>query len=387
MTFEAYLNPDFTLDKKIIFLIAAFIGLAVCILFIVIGNSISTAGLPDDIRRGERNTRIHDRVQRFYEMMISATSVMSFACAYVIINHIYSLIQEGASPGRFAPLVDIWANGRDFVLLLLICLSCVLNTLLDRFIIPLKLLGKDEKATIRMLGMFYVIIILLYLNVIGDESEYSPVMMYYLGLMVGRFVYFDASFADFIEALKNCFKNSPLLIMGLALTGALCKFGFSAGYLLERNYYIVGAFYTHVFIIAAIFILHHSHILSLFFRKDAAAEEDYPVDDETIRDRSARGRSARGRSARGKSASNQNPGGRSARGGIASGRRIGREDRQPDYLDDEDDYYDYEEYDNYEEYDGPDYEEADDTSDYDGSDYGEPDYDELDDDFIFDDDR
>jgi hypothetical protein len=111
--------------------------------------------------------------------------------------------------------------------------------------------------------MFYAILILVWLNKIGDESEYSPVVMYYLGLMIGRFVYFDASFSDFLHNIKNAFKNLPLLAMGLASTSVLCIFGFGAGYLLERNYYIVGVFYTHLFMLAAVFIIHHSHLLSL----------------------------------------------------------------------------------------------------------------------------
>jgi hypothetical protein len=73
---------------------------------------------------------------------------------------------------------------------------------LDGFIIRLKVLTSEEKATMRMLAMFYVILILMYLNNIGDESEYGPVMMYYFGLMIGRFVYFDASFKDFVINIK-----------------------------------------------------------------------------------------------------------------------------------------------------------------------------------------
>ena len=46
-------------------------------------------------------------------------------------------------------------------------------------------------------------------------------------------------------------------MLGLAISGGLSFFGFSAGYLLERNYYIVGVFYTHVFLLIAVFVLHH----------------------------------------------------------------------------------------------------------------------------------
>jgi hypothetical protein len=104
--------------------------------------------------------------------------------------------------------------------------------------------------------------------------------------MVGRFVYFDASFMDFITALKNMVKNIYLLILGLLLTGLLAYFGFSEGYLLERNYYLVGVFYTHLFMLAAVFVLHHSHVLHLIVRKprnyDQNPEEELPAEDEYV---------------------------------------------------------------------------------------------------------
>ncbi|MBO4375455.1 MAG: hypothetical protein J5829_10150 [Lachnospiraceae bacterium] len=269
MTIEAYTNPDFGWTEKLIFLIAAFVGMAICAAIILLRTGLASAGSSRDGRKVFYYTQAHNRLEKFFEMIIAGSSVMSFSCAYVIISHVYGLVAGGqGTPGPVLEvLINAWEGGRDFVLLLLICLSCVMNTILDKFIIPLRRISKEEKATIRMLAMFYVIIILLFLNHIGDESEYNPVMMYYLGLMVGRFVYFDASFGDFIEALKNMFKNLELLALGLALTGALCFFGFNKGYLLERNYYIVGAFYVHLFLLVVIFILKLSHIFDLIVRR------------------------------------------------------------------------------------------------------------------------
>ena len=265
MTIEAYINPDFTTIEKIIFFVMAALGMAACMVLISLLVRIKTVTMRKSERKREFYEQTHNRIQRFYEMIISGTSVMSFSCAYVIINHVYS-IYGTSGYGFYGAMERLWADWKDFVLLLLICLSCVINTLLDKLIIPLKRISKDEKASIRLLAMFYVIIVLVYLNRIGDESQYSPVMMYYLGLMIGRFVYFDASFKDFFEAIKNAFLNLPLLILGLALTGGLSYVGFSLGYLLERNYYIVGVFYTNLFMLLATFILHNSRILYLFVR-------------------------------------------------------------------------------------------------------------------------
>ena len=236
MSVEAYLNPDFTVGKKLLFLLvtAALLGIGIGFIYLV-----SLLVLGRDIPVGNRKQAVlgalEDKVQRFFEMIIAGTSVMSFSCAYVIINHVNTLVQSGVA-GNLTPveqrLIEAWAEGKDFVLLLLICLSCVINTILDSLIIPLKKLSKAEKATMRMLAMFY------------------------FGLMIGRFVYFDASFKDFLVALKNMFFNLPYMALNLILTGALCAFGFGVGYFLERNYFIMGIFYTHLFMLVCIFVIH-----------------------------------------------------------------------------------------------------------------------------------
>ncbi|WP_155839517.1 hypothetical protein [Butyrivibrio proteoclasticus] len=270
MTYKNYINPDFTLLQKLFFLLLAAFGVFLCILLIKLVNHTFSRKPRDEYEKEELHNKVETSIQLFFEMIISGASVMSFSCSYVVFNHIYSLLMNmkgSATYNQWLPFINIWSDGKDFALLLLICLSCVLNTILDKFIIPLKKIDKQKKASIRMLGMFYVIIILICLNMIGDESEYSPVMMYYLGLMVGRFVYFDASFMDFIGALKNILSNLHLLIMGLLLTGALCLIGFNLGYLLERNYYIVGIFYTHLFMLIVVFLYHHGYAIYKHFAR------------------------------------------------------------------------------------------------------------------------
>jgi hypothetical protein len=274
MTLKAYINPDFTLGEKLIFFLIALVGILLCTFGARLVTRLVAGGRSSD--KNELLIKADSNVELFYEMIISGTSVMSFAVSYVVCNHIYSLIQtSGESGAGWMLFYNIWSDGKDFALLLLICLSCVLNTILDKIVIPLKVIDRDKKATVRMLSMFYVIIILVYLNIIGDESEYSPVMMYYLGLMIGRFVYFDASFKDFVTALKNMFVSLHLLIMGLILTGVLCYIGFSAGYLLERNYYIVGIFYTHLFMLIDVFVLHHGYTILKMFRKPVQQNTRY----------------------------------------------------------------------------------------------------------------
>ena len=260
MNIKAYINPDFTWDKKLIFLIitAAAIGISLGLIYIV-SMMVLDRDLSGRAKVRALRGAFVDKSQRLFEMLIAGTSVMSFSCSYVILNHLYALVQSGVAKhlNHYEKMmIQMWTDGKDFVLLLLILMSCVFNTVLDSLIIPLKKITKEEKATIRMMAMFYVIIILMYLNIIGDESQYSPVMMYYFGLMIGRFIYFDASFKDFLVALKNMFFNSPYLLLTIILTYTLATLGFKMSFLLERNYFIVGVFYTHLFMMAVVFIIH-----------------------------------------------------------------------------------------------------------------------------------
>ncbi len=253
MTLDAYFNPDFTWGQRGIFFLITLAGVLLVVLMICGIAKISGSGHREDDRA------FSDRfIQLFYEMIISGTSGIAFASSYVVANHLYQLVEESGATG-FEQFCSIWGSWKDFALLLLICLSCVINTILDHIVIPLRLIEKEKKASVRMLGMFYVIVILVVLDVIGDKNEYSPVMMYYFSLMVGRFVYFDASFRDFLDAMVNVFKNLPLMLLGLLLSSGLCVLGFSLGYFLEKNYFILGVLYTHLFMLAAIFVLHHTY--------------------------------------------------------------------------------------------------------------------------------
>ena len=126
--------------------------------------------------------------------------------------------------------------------------------------------------------MLYVILIFFYIKFIYENNNYDGFIMYFLGLMIGRFIYFDASFRDGIRTMLEALKNLPLLILGLAYTGFMAYTGFTSDYLLIGNGVLVSTFIAHIFMIVAIFVIHHSHFMSIFVRKpqvNAVPEPDY----------------------------------------------------------------------------------------------------------------
>lgn len=299
MTIDKYINPDFNRAKQLIFLGMAFAGLLIISLIIMFGTRMSVCLVHSSERHDEFKRRTVDNMQLFFEMMISSTSVILFACAYIICNHIFELLtplyqakKMGSMPMGIKWFYYQWDKNKDFLLLFLISMTCFINTVLDKIIIPLRRISKEDKASVRMLGMFYAIIVLTCFTTFGDatvsKEQYSPIMMYYFGLMIGRFVYFDASFIDFIYAILGAIKHGLLLVFALLLSGILSVIGFKLGYLIKENYYIVGLLYTDIFILVAIFIMHHLRGLLLFIRNEEDEEyeeyDDYDDEDEEYED-------------------------------------------------------------------------------------------------------
>ena len=131
-------------------------------------------------------------------------------------------------------------------------------------------------ASIRLTGMLYMIIIFCYIKFIYEDNNYDMFITYFLTLMIGRFVYFDASFKDFLECMKQAVKNIPIMAIALAFLGILCFRGYSTDYLLKHNGVITNIFFCHLYIIVAIFIMHFAVDMYFNHRRKPPVEEMKP---------------------------------------------------------------------------------------------------------------
>lgn len=262
MTIQDYLDHYTDGRQMLYFLLLAIAGAILSMAAILVSVFVSSLKQPAVMRKEYYYEHSNNLVQRFYEMIFSGASILSFLAIFYLID-------------RFAVNADFrafWDKYRDFLLLIMICLSCVFNNYLDHMLIPLKKVTHEERGSVRLLGMLYILLIFFYIKFIYADDNYDGFIMYFLGLMVGRFVYFDASFSDNVEAVKQAMKNLPLLILGLGYTAFMCYVGFVADYLWTSNGVIVSIFFAHLFMVVAIFIVHHSHIMSLFARKPKTAK-------------------------------------------------------------------------------------------------------------------
>ncbi|MBR4574042.1 MAG: hypothetical protein IKO16_03965 [Lachnospiraceae bacterium] len=261
MTFDDYIKHYTDTKSMLLFLALALAFSVICVFYILMVVSISARFVDRSERKQFYYEKAHNTIQRFYEMVFAGASILSFLAIYYIID-------------RFVPDSSLfrkfWDNWKDFLLLFLILLSIVVNNIIDRLLIPLKKVTKNDRGSVRLLGMVYVLLIFAYIKFIYENDNYDGFIMYFLGLMIGRFVYFDVSFRESIQTFIEAMKNFPILILGLAYTAFMAYTGFGSGYLLIGNGVLVSTFIAHLYMIVAIFIIHHSHFMYIFARKPKA---------------------------------------------------------------------------------------------------------------------
>ena len=254
----------------LMFLALALAFSIICVFYILMVVAVQARFVPRSKRKQFYYEKAHNTIQRFYEMVFSGASILSFLAVYYLID-------------RFSPdtgdFRQFWDRYKDFLLLLMICLSIVFNNILDRMLIPLKKMTREDRGSVRVLGMLYVILIFMYIKFIYENDNYDGFIMYFLGLMIGRFIYFDVSFRESIQTILGALKNFPILILGLGFTAFMAYTGFTSDYLLISNGVLVSTFIAHIYMIVAIFIIHHSHFMYLFARKPKTSGADMRYED------------------------------------------------------------------------------------------------------------
>ena len=121
-----------------------------------------------------------------------------------------------------------------------------------------------KKASVRLISAFYIILILLYIKFIYHDSNYDSLIMYFITLAVGRFLYFDSTLEDIRDTLQGVVRNLPLLVLMGSYSAIVCWYGFHCGFLLTSNGVILSTLLAHLFMDVSIFVLDKTQLVKLF---------------------------------------------------------------------------------------------------------------------------
>lgn len=267
MTLQKYIAHYISMPDALYYLLIS-LGVVIIIHFILmIASSVRTNQIVKAARKeetvreaGNIFTNCYlDYTERYYELIFSASSILLFIGIYFWIDFDYF--------GLFSTFKDVWTKYDDFLLLGFIIISIVLNTILDHLFVPLKHVEKDEIGTLRMTGMVYMLIIFAYIKFIYEDNNYDQIVIYFLTLVIGRFVYFDASFKDFLHSMRKLIDTMPILLLVLLSTALLSWFGFKTEYLLRSNGVVISLFIAHFFLILEIFVISKTRLMMRIWRK------------------------------------------------------------------------------------------------------------------------
>ena len=253
-----YITHYFNFEKIGLYLLCSLLGLATVILIVLCAAKFHMhQQLQNDTLSPKARRRLNQRhqqkkrtiIESFFEMVFASTSVLLFLSLYYIIDE------------RIPEVSIYWQKYQDLILLLFLCFSVILNGWLDIVLVPLDELNSGQKASIRLVSSFDIILILLYIKFIYNDDNYDSLMMYFITLAIGRFIYFDFTMDDFLGTIHGVIDELPLLLLMGSYSGFICWFGFHTGFLLTSNGVIVSTLLAHLFMVCSIFILDKTRLL------------------------------------------------------------------------------------------------------------------------------
>lgn len=274
MSLSEYIQHYFKMPDFLKFFVLAFLVLLLLYFTLFFYTKIKASGYRPSERREAVREGFASLSERLYALVFSGTSILFFMASYYMIERFLDV----------EPYRKMWDNYNDFLLLALMIVSCIFNSFLDRVLVRLKNLTREDRASVRLVAMLYMMAIFAYVKFIYENNNYDMFIMYFLGLMVGRFVYFDASFRDFLAALRGALANLPIMILTLLYTAVMSYWGFTSKYLLKHNGVITNVFFAHLFMCVCIFILHHLPVTRLLTGGPSKIGETFGDDEEDYED-------------------------------------------------------------------------------------------------------
>lgn len=259
MTFSDYLNHYLEIPDVLYFTAVSLGAVLLAHIVIAIAAAVTSKGRNGRNQRDIYTEEFSRHAQRYYELTFACASLLLFVGVYFLIDMNYFDFSHEAW--------KFWTEYQDFLLLGFLIVSILFVSVLDHIFVPVKALEGSERATLRMMSMIFMMVVFAVIKFGDENNNYDTIVMYFITMIVGRFVYVDATVRDFGHSMKELFKALPLLVLVLLVAGGLALFGFKSGYLLRKNGVVLSMFIAHFFVIAEIFILSRTKLCLVAARR------------------------------------------------------------------------------------------------------------------------
>ena len=192
-------------------------------------------------------------VNRPYEISQMVFEIIICNTCIIVIMYVYY---------RLAKNLLFLEKYLGIIMLVLIIIAILLNDFLDEKL-KQDMIKEEDKGHIRLISSCSIIMLFSFLKIYFKTAEYDEFLLCYIGLVLGRFIYFDSTLKGFIRCVKNLKSYFIPLIIAFLLTGIISGIGLHLEVITTNNIFI-SLMISHF---AILFFIHLTKKMIYDFRK------------------------------------------------------------------------------------------------------------------------
>ena len=192
-------------------------------------------------------------VNRPYEISQMVFEIIICNTCIIVIMYVYY---------RLAKNLLFLEKYLGIIMLVLIIIAILLNDFLDEKL-KQDMIKEEDKGNIRLISSCSIIMLFSFLKIYFKTAEYEEFLLCYIGLVLGRFIYFDSTLKGFIRCVKNLKSYFIPLIIAFLLTGIISGIGLHLEVITTNNIFI-SLMISHF---AILFFIHLTKKMIYDFRK------------------------------------------------------------------------------------------------------------------------
>lgn len=167
-------------------------------------------------------------VNRPYEISQMVFEIIICNTCIIVIMYVYY---------RLAKNLLFLEKYLGIIMLVLIIIAILLNDFLDEKL-KQDMIKEEDKGNIRLISSCSIIMLFSFLKIYFKTAEYDEFLLCYIGLVLGRFIYFDSTLKEFIRCVKNLKSYFIPLIIAFLLTGIISGIGLHLEVITTNNLFI-----------------------------------------------------------------------------------------------------------------------------------------------------
>lgn len=210
--------------------ISIFVLLSIAVVIFIVTRIIlyERRKVDENTTMEEMDAIVKEYVNRPYEISQMVFEIIICNTCIIVIMYVYYWLAKN---------LLFLEKYLGIIMLVLIIIAILLNDFLDEKL-KQDMIKEEDKGNIRLISSCSIIMLFSFLKIYFKTAEYDEFLLCYIGLVLGRFIYFDSTLKEFIRCVKNLKSYFIPLIIAFLLTGIISGIGLHLEVITTNNLFI-----------------------------------------------------------------------------------------------------------------------------------------------------